>query len=98
MVKRGPTLSNHLPAKAADKPKNTIAKLKIQPRLVNFQSLAVDALTPKTRVNGSLKTLKLYTSPIDKWTAKAAGGINQRLKLGLAMMRSLLKKFIFMLH
>ena len=33
----------------------------------------------KCATSGSLKTLKAYTWPIDRWTASAAGGISQRL-------------------
>jgi hypothetical protein len=39
--------------------------------------------------SGFQNTLKPYAMPIDKCTAKAAGGTNQRLKLAPAVMFSL---------
>jgi hypothetical protein len=45
-----------------------------------------------TLVNGSLKTLKAYAWPIERWTAKAAGGINHLLKPGPAVILSFDKK------
>ncbi|HUB88678.1 MAG TPA: hypothetical protein VMA74_03020 [Dyella sp.] len=41
---------------------------------------------------GSQNTEKPYAMPMHKWMAKAAGGTNQRLKRGPAMVRSLAKK------
>ena len=38
MAFRGPAASSHLPNTAADKPRNTMAMLKIQPSCVSFQS------------------------------------------------------------
>jgi hypothetical protein len=42
--------------------------------------------------SGFQNTLNPYAIPIDKWTANAAGGTSQRLKLGFAVMYSLDKK------
>ncbi|GAB4366969.1 MAG: hypothetical protein Kow0060_24480 [Methylohalobius crimeensis] len=54
IVSLGPTFSNHFPPKAAERPKNRIAKLKTHPSVVNFQSSGEERLIPMTRVNGSV--------------------------------------------
>lgn len=92
IVRRGPTCSSHLPAKAADKPRNTIASEKIQPREVSDQSSAADCVMPITLVSGPLNTENAYAWPIQRWTARAAGGTIQREKPGLATVASLEKK------
>ncbi|MNR20549.1 hypothetical protein D3C85_1373980 [compost metagenome] len=66
MVVRGPTFSSHLPANAAERPRNTMARLKVQPRVVSFQSSGTDWSMPMTWVNGALKTLKAYTCPMQR--------------------------------
>jgi hypothetical protein len=57
IVLRGPAPSSHLPPNAADKPRTTIAMLKIQPSVVSFQSSGEDAVIPSTFVIGPLNTL-----------------------------------------
>ncbi len=56
MVRRGPTFSSHLPAKAADRPRNTIASEKIQPSVVSDQSSGADFVMPMIFVSGALNT------------------------------------------
>jgi hypothetical protein len=89
---RGPTRSIQRPAKAADRPRNTIARLKIQPRVVSLQSCGVDCVMPITLVSGPLNTLNAYAWPMQRWTASAAGGTSQRLKPGRATIRCFEKK------
>ncbi len=55
---RGPTCSIQRPNTAADSPRNTMARVKIQASSVCFQSPAAGAVTPRTLVSGSLNTLK----------------------------------------
>jgi hypothetical protein len=50
---------------------------------------ATGAETPTAFDNGNQKTEKPYAIPIQRWMASAAGGTSQRLKPGLAIMRSL---------
>jgi hypothetical protein len=50
---------------------------------------ATGAFKPTALDNGSQNTEKPYAMPMHKWIANAAGGTSQRLKPGLAMMRSL---------
>jgi hypothetical protein len=57
MALRGPTLSTHFPPKAADKPRQTMARLKIHPRVVSFQSSGAGRVMPISLVIGRLKTL-----------------------------------------
>ncbi len=64
MALRGPAASSHLPKMAADRPRNTIAMLKIQPSVVSFQSSGTDSVIPMTRVSGRLNTLKAYAWPM----------------------------------
>jgi hypothetical protein len=44
---------------------------------------------PTALDNGSQNTEKPYAMPMHRWIANAAGGTSQRLKPGLAIMRSL---------
>ena len=61
---RGPAFSTHLPPKAAESPRQTIARLKIQPRVVSFQSSGAESVRPINFDIGRLKTLKLYACPM----------------------------------
>src|SRR5579875_416335 len=85
---RGPTRSSQVPVKAAERPRNTIPRLKIQPSWVSLQSPGTDFVIPISRVIGPLKTENAYASPMQRCTQSAAGGTIQRLNPGLAMMRS----------
>ena len=53
---RGPTRSSQVPVNAAERPRNTIARLKIQPSWVSFQSPGTDLVMPSSRVIGPLNT------------------------------------------
>src|SRR4051794_18333349 len=88
---RGPCACTHLPNSAADAPSTKIAMVKIQPSSVSFQSPGSDLLMPSCLVNGRLNTLIAYACPMQRCVASAQGGINQRLKPGRAIVRSLLK-------
>jgi len=81
---RGPTFSNHLPATAADKPRKTIATVKIHTTLFKDQSSAALVTTPSRLINDGLNKLQAYTEPIQRWMPNAAGAVNQRLKPGFA--------------
>jgi hypothetical protein len=50
---------------------------------------ATGAVMPIALDNGNQNTEKPYAMPMHKWMANAAGGTSQRLKPGLAMIRSL---------
>ena len=50
---------------------------------------ATGAVTPRALDSGNQNTEKPYAMPMHRWMASAAGGTSQRLKPGLAMMRSL---------
>ena len=75
---RGPTLSTQRPNTAADNPRNTIARLKIQPRFEIDQSPGVVeiafavagghdcAAVHSSWAIGLLKTLNAYTCPMHK--------------------------------
>ncbi len=52
---RGPTRSTHLPKRAAEEPRNTIAMEKIQPTSFKFQSPGADCVSPISFVSGRLK-------------------------------------------
>ncbi len=52
---------------------------KVQPTSVNFQSPGAAWLIPINLVNGRLKVEKAYAWPIDRCTARAAGGTRKRL-------------------
>ena len=56
-TQRGPTSSNHLPAIAAAKPKNTIATEKIHITLLNVQSSAEPETTPNSFIKAGLNIL-----------------------------------------
>src|SRR5581483_3039292 len=88
---RGPWACTHLPKIAAETPSTAIARVKIQPSSVSFQSPGIDLVTPSCLVKGRLNTLNAYACPIQRCVARAHGGINQRLKPGFATIRSLLK-------
>src|SRR4029079_1152269 len=85
---RGPSRSTHVPNKAADEPRKTIASVNVHPSVVTFQSPGADCVTPRARVRGSQNTLKPYAIPIDRCVASAAGGTSHRLNPGGATMRS----------
>ena len=76
---RGPPSSTQRPNTAADRPRNTIAMEKIQPRSVSFQSSGADCVMPISLVIGRLKTLNAYAWPMHRWTQSAAGGTIHRL-------------------
>src|ERR1019366_4162230 len=76
---RGPAASSHRPNVNAERPRETIAVLKIQPMVVSFQSAGAGLLMPTSVESGRLKTLKAYAWPIARWMASAAGGTRQRL-------------------
>src|SRR5581483_8501106 len=59
---------------------------------VSFQSSGSDRVMPSCRVSGRLNTLIAYACPMQRCVASAHGGINQRLKPGGAIVRSLLNK------
>src|ERR1700680_4797791 len=63
---RGPALSTHRPKTAAERPRKTIARLKIQPRLGIVQSPGAGAWTPSASDIGLLKTLNAYAWPMHK--------------------------------
>ena len=60
MALRGPAASSHLPKTAADRPRKTMAMLKIQPIVGRSPVLArrPARVMPMSRVRGRLKTLK----------------------------------------
>ena len=84
MALRGPAFSTHFPPKAADRPRVTMARLKIHPRVVSFQSSGAAWLMPISLVIGRLKTLNAYTWPMARWMERAAGGTSHRLYPGFA--------------
>src|SRR3954471_1258269 len=86
---RGPACSSHRPKTAAERPRKTMAMVKIQASSVCFQSPGADSVMPRTLVSGSLKTLNAYACPMLRWMARAAGGTSQRLNPGFATMFSL---------
>jgi len=75
----GPAPSSHFPNVAAETPSITMASEKIQASCDCVQSPGTDLLTPRSCVNGILKTLNEYTCPIQRWIASAAGGTSHRL-------------------
>src|SRR5712672_1131424 len=85
----GPASSNHGPANAAERPRNTIARVNDHPMVVNFQSPGADWVMPMARDSGTLNTLIAYAWPMQRCIASAAGGTSQRLYPGGAVMRSL---------
>jgi hypothetical protein len=54
---RGPPSSTHRPSKAAEVPRMKIARLKIQPSWVSFQSPGAGRVMPISLVIGRLNTL-----------------------------------------
>ncbi len=54
---RGPPSSTQRPSTAAEAPRKKIARLKIQPSSVSFQSPGADWVMPISLVIGRLKTL-----------------------------------------
>jgi hypothetical protein len=58
IARRGPPSSTQRPNTAAEAPRKMIAKLKIQPSSVSFQSSEVDWVIPMSLVSGRLNTLK----------------------------------------
>src|SRR5262245_27722604 len=99
---RGPALSSQPPQIAAAMPSSTKNKVYIQPMLATRQSQLVVSnsctsvisrqplvcVTPSERESGNQKTEKPYAMPMQRWMHRAAGGTSQRLKPGLATMRS----------
>src|SRR5262249_57884320 len=77
---------------AADAPRKKMASVKIQPSSVSFQSSVSDLVIPSCRVSGKLNTLRAYAWPMQRWVARAQGGISQRLNPGLATIRSFSRK------
>ncbi len=71
MVLRGPLRSTHVPPNAAARPSMTMA-------IEKMTAIGVPWV-PKWSCNGVLKTLNAYTCPMDRCTARAAGGMSQRL-------------------
>src|SRR5476649_1543607 len=89
---RGPSRSTQAPKSAAEDPSMTKKSVNIQPSVLIFQSSGAACVMPIARLRGSQKTLKPYAIQIDRWMASAAGGTSQRLKPGLAIIRSLESK------
>jgi hypothetical protein len=58
IARRGPPSSTHRPRSAAEAPRKKIARLKIQPSSVSFQSSGADWEMPINLLIGKLKTLK----------------------------------------
>src|ERR1700722_4968186 len=85
---RGPTRSTQRPNTAADEPRTTMAMEKIQPTSFRSQSPCADAFSPMSLVNGRLNVEKAYAWPIERCTAKAAGGTKKRLNPGGATVLS----------
>ena len=63
---RGPTASSHLPAKAAARPRQTMATEKIHTTELKLQSSAAGATTPSARVRAGLNTDQAYTEPMHR--------------------------------
>src|SRR5258706_4396489 len=85
---RGPTRSTQRPNMAAEAPRNTMAREKTQPISFKFQSCGTDWVNPISFVSGRLKVEKAYAWPMERCTARAAGGTKKRLKPGSAMVLS----------
>src|SRR5882757_8293018 len=85
---RGPTRSTQRPKTAADRPRRTMAIENVQPTSVNFQSDGAEWVMPINLVRGKLKVENAYAWPIDRCTARAAGGTKKRLKPAGAMVTS----------
>src|SRR5690349_4682093 len=79
---RGPSRSTHAPKRAADEPRNTKNKVNIVPSVSTVQSLGADLVMPIAWLSGSQKTLNPYAMPMDRCTARAAGGTSHRLNPG----------------
>ena len=77
---RGPISSSHRPAKAADRPRQTIATMNTRTTAWRVQSSPELSTTPLRRVSDALKMLQAYTEPMHRWIAIEAGGTRQRLK------------------
>ena len=63
---RGPTRSSHLPNTAADRPRKTMATLKMAAIEVSFQSPGAELVMPRSRLMGRLKTLIEYAWPMHR--------------------------------
>src|SRR6185503_7422619 len=85
---RGPSRSTHAPKRAAEDPRNTKNSVNIVPSVSTLQSPGADLVMPIAWLSGSEKTLKPYAMPIDRCTARAAGGTSQRLNPGGAIVRA----------
>src|SRR4030095_13736281 len=88
---RGPAPSSQRPKVNAERPRKTMATLKIQPIVVSGQSPGADSVLPISRESGRLKTLNAYTCPMHRWIASAAGGTRHRLNPGGAISLDLSK-------
>ena len=101
---RGPECSSQPPQMAAEQPRKMKNRVKIQlsieigqsqsdantwARKLMFGAQATGAVIPMALDSGNQNTEKPYAMPMHRWMANAAGGTSQRLKPGLAMMRSL---------
>jgi hypothetical protein len=73
---RGPTRSTQVPITAAETPSITMAIEKMMPIAVRLVS--------KCATSAVLYTLVAYACPIQRWMARAAGGISHRLYPGFA--------------
>src|SRR5579862_3333385 len=89
---RGPTLSTQRPNSAADEPRTTIAMEKIQPTCFRSQSPGAECVIPSSLVSGRLKVENAYACPIERCTARAAGGTKNRLNPGGATVFSRSRK------
>src|ERR1035437_1688426 len=85
IASRGPAASSQRPKVNAERPRKTIAVLKIQPIVESFQSAGAGLSIPTSVESGRLKTLKAYAWPMARWIARAAGGTRQRLNPGGAI-------------
>ncbi len=54
---RGPARSTHRPKTAAERPRKTIARLKVQPMVLSFQSPGTERVMPSEWESGRLNTL-----------------------------------------
>ena len=90
-IVRGPAISNHLPATAAERPTNTMATTNICTTWPSVQSSALEPATPTALIRAGLYMLQAYTEPMHKWMQMDAGTARQRLYLGLAIMLCLEK-------
>ncbi len=67
------------PKSAAATPRTAMEMEKVQPISFKSQSPGTEWVTPRSLVSGRLKVEKAYTCPMDRCTARAAGGTRKRL-------------------